>query len=79
MGAYSSWAMLALTHHVIVRCASMRAGIRNFDDYLILGDDIVIANSIVAKNYLDIMKYLGVQINLSKSVESTQFCEFAKR
>jgi hypothetical protein len=25
------------------------------------------------------MKYLGVQINLSKSVESTLFCEFAKR
>lgn len=43
MGALSSWAMLALTHHAIVKIASYKAGYRRgFDLYAILGDDITI-------------------------------------
>jgi len=79
MGAYSSWAMLALTHHVIVRIAALNCGIKNFEDYVILGDDIVIANDDVAREYSNLMKSLGVSINMSKSIVSTRFCEFAKR
>lgn len=79
MGAYSSWAMLALTHHVIVMCASIRAGKFNFQDYAVLGDDIVIADDSVAQEYLAIMSALGVSINLSKSLQSDLFCEFAKK
>jgi hypothetical protein len=46
----------------------------------LLGDDIVIANKTVADQYLMIMKDLGVEINLSKSVISNEGCfEFAKR
>jgi len=70
--------MLALTHHVIVKVASIRCGIGDFNGYLILGDDIVISNESVAKEYLKIMDALGVQINLSKSVISKKFAEFAK-
>jgi len=65
MGAYSSWAMLALTHHELVRVAAVRAGLTGFSDYAVLGDDIVITNDAVASEYLKIMKYLGVSINLS--------------
>lgn len=79
MGAYSSWAMLALTHHVIVMLAANRVGISNFSNYAVLGDDIVIADEHVAAEYLSIMESLGVSINLSKSVVSTKFTEFAKR
>jgi len=71
--------MLAITHHVIVRIAASKAGLNNFKDYAILGDDIVIANDAVAENYLRLMKTLGVGINLSKSVQSKDFAEFAKR
>lgn len=78
MGAYSSWAMLALSHHVIVWEAARLAGISHFDHYAILGDDIVIRNKIVAEKYLMIMESLGVKINLSKSVISSDFAEFAK-
>lgn len=78
MGALSSWAMLALTHHVIVRAAALRRGICNFSDYALLGDDIVIRNDIVASSYLEMMTSLGVSINLNKSVISTDFAEFAK-
>jgi len=79
MGAYSSWAMLAITHHVIVRIASTRLGIKHFDAYAVLGDDIVIKHNEVAKEYLRLMETLGVGINLGKSVISKDFAEFAKR
>jgi hypothetical protein len=82
MGAYSSFPMLALTHHVIVQIAASRAGQSLwFSNYAILGDDIVIANRAVAIHYLTIMRdTLGVEINLSKSLESTNgVMEFAKR
>jgi hypothetical protein len=79
MGAYSSWAMLALTHHVIVRIAALRVGIKKFTDYSVLGDDIVICNDDVASAYLSLMDTLGVSINLSKSVISSDIMEFAKR
>lgn len=55
MGALSSWAMLALTHHVIVQIASMRVGKPSFTNYALLGDDIVIADKAVAMSYHEIM------------------------
>lgn len=79
MGAYSSWAMLALSHHLIVQCAAVNCKIKSFTHYAVLGDDIVIANDAVAAEYLVLMKQLGVDINLSKSLSSSSFCEFAKR
>jgi len=79
MGAYSSWAMLALTHHVIIRCAALKCGISDFTNYLVLGDDVVIADDNVSIEYLKIMKDLGLEINLSKSMISKNGCEFAKK
>jgi hypothetical protein len=70
--------MLALTHHTIVRVASLKAGKPDFTNYLVLGDDIVIADEQVASEYLALMSQLGVSINLSKSVISSRFAEFAK-
>lgn len=72
--------MLALTHHTLVRIAANRVGIPDFVHYAILGDDVVIANSSVAKSYHHLMTtVLGVEINLSKSLVSTDSFEFAKR
>lgn len=82
MGAYSSFPMLALTHHVIVQLAARRVGHSVwFEQYALLGDDIVIADPKVGASYLSIMRdILGVEINLSKSLESEQgVMEFAKR
>jgi len=80
MGAYSSFAMLAITHHVIVQVAAIKAGISDvFTDYCVLGDDIVIANDQVAAEYIQLMKSLGLDISVGKSVISTKFTEFAKR
>jgi hypothetical protein len=87
MGALSSWAMLALTHHAIVHWAALRAykGGRPvklwFNEYAILGDDIVIANRHVALEYMKILAQIGVKAGLAKSIISRgQFVvEFAKK
>lgn len=81
MGAYSSWAMLALTHHVLVQVAAMRAGWKGwFPFYAILGDDVVIVGEAVATEYHNLMTHLGVSINLAKSIVSEGgLIEFAKR
>jgi len=84
MGALTSWAMLALTHHAIVQWSAHRAGVIKagewFSDYAVLGDDIVLANEKVSREYLLILKELGVTVGLAKSLESTRGAlEFAKR
>jgi hypothetical protein len=81
MGAYSSWAMLALTHHAIVQFAAFRAGVDGwFRDYAVLGDDIIIGNEDVANHYLRVMEILGVEVGLHKSLISNNLSgEFAKR
>lgn len=82
MGAYSSWALLALTHHFIVQFAAYKAGYRGwFTKYAILGDDVVIGDAKVAKAYLEVMRTLGVGIGLHKSLlsGSGSALEFAKR
>lgn len=86
MGALSSWAMLAITHHAIVHWAARRAYNKGapirmpFQDYAILGDDIVILNRAVAIEYLCILDWLGVKAGLAKSIVSRDFyLEFAKK
>lgn len=81
MGAYSSWAMLALTHHAMVQWAAHMEGIEGwFDLYAVLGDDIIIAHDGVAKRYVTICEWFGVSIGLPKSlISSGKTCEFAKK
>jgi len=79
MGAYSSWAAFTITHHLVVAFAARKAGFTTFEDYIILGDDIVIKNSKVANNYIKIMTRLGVDISLHKTHVSKDTYEFAKR
>jgi hypothetical protein len=80
MGAYSSWPAMALTHHVLVRIASRRAGKTVFfDRYCILGDDIVIADSGVAGAYKELLAQLDMPISEQKTYVSDDTYEFAKR
>jgi len=80
MGAYSSWAAFALSHHVLVRVAAKRAGLGlSFQSYALLGDDIVIASDLVAEEYRLLLDRLGVSISTQKSHVSYDTYEFAKR
>jgi hypothetical protein len=65
MGTYSSWICFTICHHMIVHYCAKLSGIDNFDQYIILGDDIVIKNDIVAKKYIEIINKLGVDISLT--------------
>jgi hypothetical protein len=79
MGAYSSWCAMALTHHLIVHVAALRAGIPHFWDYALLGDDIVIANAAVADQYRTLLSTLDMPISEAKTHVSNDTYEFAKR
>lgn len=81
MGAYSSWAMLALTHHFLVQLSARRAGVREwFTGYSVLGDDVLIWDKHVTHQYLELMRELGVGIAMHKSLVSNNGTfEYAKR
>lgn len=85
MGALSSWASLAITHHFLVQCAAWEAEVVKpghwFTEYAILGDDLVIFDARVKRQYLLIVGVLGVQCGIAKSLLSPAglAIEFAKR
>jgi len=79
MGTYSSWSVFTLTHHLVVYYCAQLCGYKNFDQYIILGDDIVIKNDKVAQKYIQIIKALGVELSLQKTHVSSNTYEFAKR
>lgn len=71
-----------MTHHAVIAFAAKRAGIKGlFDDYAVLGDDVIIANSKVANAYLKFLNEIGVQVGLAKSLISKRrfVLEFAKK
>ncbi|KAG9289515.1 hypothetical protein G9A89_000611, partial [Geosiphon pyriformis] len=95
MGAYSSFAILALTHHALVQYSAFRVLLNDwlcegifvppqsykwFGDYRVLGDDLVIACPEVAAEYLKVMGEFGVPISKPKSYTSNEgFMEFAAK
>nr|AWY10987.1 RNA-dependent RNA polymerase [Sclerotinia sclerotiorum mitovirus 29] len=85
MGALSSWAMLNLTHHMMVQFCALYTGRTQpgvwYKDYIVLGDDLALFDRVVAYRYLELCKQLGVSINQTKSIiaESRPVLEFAKR
>lgn len=68
MGFKSSFPAMALFHHTIVQQAALNCGIKEFRDYVILGDDIVIASNLVTAEYKSIMAALGMVLSPTKSV-----------
>jgi len=80
MGAYSSWAVFTLTHHLVVQYAAKIAGENlPFCEYILLGDDIVIYNDRVSELYKLIIKGIGADFSEMKSHTSPYCYEFAKR
>jgi hypothetical protein len=80
MGAYSSFAMLALTNHVVVHCAMLENGVYyepGSGQYAILGDDVAIAIASVSKSYSSLLESIGVEVNPIKGFTGKTI-EFAK-
>jgi hypothetical protein len=57
-------------------CAFLN-GIDNFNQYTLLGDDIV--NDKVAETYVRVLTSMGVEVSLNKTHVSKDTYEFAKR
>lgn len=82
MGLFSSWSIFSLTHHALLNFLKWKLGTKA--SYIIVGDDIVISDIILAQEYRALLTVLGVPINESKSVlheNSTRgsAAEFVKR
>lgn len=60
--------MIAVTHHVLIRYAAALCGNNNFTQYMVLGDDVVIANKAVAISYQELIVSIGVQISTTKRI-----------
>lgn len=70
---------MALSHHVLVRLAAAQVGVFGFQDYLVLGDDIVISSKEVGESYIALMGKLGVQISKTKTILGGPGIEFASK
>lgn len=79
MGAYSSWAIFALSHHIVVQYAADLIGEFPTRNYILLGDDIVIGGDKLANSYRKCMLDLGVEISIGKTHRGLDSYEFAKR
>jgi len=72
LGLGPSFPCLALQHHVILHeCGA------SHNDYILLGDDVVIFNKTVAHRYEAAMGHYGVPISFSKTIISNVVAEFA--
>lgn len=79
MGLLSSWAVMSVTHHVLVQWAALRIGVETpFTNYAILGDDICLWDDSVAASYKVLLEKFGVEISRSKTLEELNLAEFAK-
>lgn len=73
---------MALTHHILIRYAALNVGEKNFIDYLVLGDDVLIAHRKVAERYKTLIESIGVRLSLTKRVLPGTYsdgAEFASR
>jgi hypothetical protein len=80
IGAYSSFAMLALTNHVIVQVSIKISDvqyIKGTGQYAVLGDDVAVSHRGTAETYIRLMTFLGVEVNPVKGF-SGRLIEFAK-
>lgn len=79
MGVYSSWPMMAITHHLLVQWAASRKGINVKDRYALLGDDLLLIGDDLHEAYQEVVTRSHMILNQSKTFRSTRLCEFAKR
>lgn len=82
LGYYGSWALFSLSHHYLVWLAAelSLSSKAPFTRYAVLGDDVVIADPVVASKYRELLDRMGVSISESKSlISSNGRLEFAKK
>lgn len=80
MGFYSSWNSFALSHHFVVYYCCCKLGMSwKTAPYALLGDDIVIGDEALAREYQRVLNLLDVPFSKMKTHVSKHTFEFAKR
>lgn len=79
MGVYSSWPMMAITHHLLVQWAASRKGIDVTHKYALLGDDLLLIGDDLHEAYQEVVLKSHMILNQTKTFRSKRLCEFAKR
>jgi hypothetical protein len=81
LGALSSWAALAITHHAVVRFAAFRNGLSHLT-YELLGDDIGVSSKDLSDAYASTCQLLNIVLQPSKAIvcwtRSHVLCHFAQ-
>jgi len=71
--------MFTISHHFIIQYCAYLVGKYPTKAYIMLGDDVVITDDIIASKYKEVIKSIGVTISEQKSHVSQNTYEFAKR
>jgi len=74
MGVACSFAAFSLTHTLLIRSLG-----GNQTNFRVCGDDVIITDRAIALRYCEVMKEIGVEISLSKSLMGMEIAEFAGR
>lgn len=76
LGYGPSFHLATLTHAIILDNIDVYCNGRETNCWQVVGDDVVINDRQVAVEYKEYMTFLGVEINLSKSLISPKYAEF---
>lgn len=80
MGLLSSWPVMAISHHYLVRFSFAVSGHKRLEKapYSLLGDDLSLKGFGVAGEYLELIACLGMQYSPEKTYIAKGVAEFAK-
>jgi hypothetical protein len=71
MGAYASWPLCTLAHHLIVHYSAHKTAQKAISkQYMIIGDDNANTNKVVASHYKETLQQLGCELNPYKGTSS---------
>jgi len=76
MGAYASWPLCTLAHHLVVHYCAYKCSVKNINaQYRIIGDDNEITNPVVSALYKKTLTSIGCELNPYKGTCSIQGAE----
>lgn len=77
MGAYASWPLCSLAHHLVIEYCAHLVGKPAKENYRQIGDDTIITEPAIAQKYQEVISALGVDINQGKTVLSAESSDYA--
>jgi hypothetical protein len=76
-GMYGSFALFSLTHNLVLTEMCQKLGIEPIESFRILGDDVIISDAALHKEYRDFLSYGKSPVSEDKCLTSSTHAEFA--